>query len=84
MDYVIRHEGEIYDAVATQPWSGDAAVSVSIVNWVKGEHVPLKTLWLSNGTTKVNVDRINPSLALGVDLRLAPSLDANGRPTGRP
>ncbi len=33
LDYVIDHGGVIYDAVASQPWSGEAGVTVSIVNW---------------------------------------------------
>ena len=33
LDYIIEEGGFIYDAVSTQPWSGEAAVHVSIVNW---------------------------------------------------
>lgn len=33
---VIEASGTIVGAVDNQPWSGDAAVHVSIVNWVKG------------------------------------------------
>jgi hypothetical protein len=36
LDYLIDHGGVIYDAVASQPWSGEAVVRVSIVNWCKG------------------------------------------------
>jgi hypothetical protein len=36
----------IYEAIAHQPWSGDAVVEVSIVNWLKGDCDGLKTLWL--------------------------------------
>ena len=35
LDYIATHDGVILDAVSTQPWSGDAAVHVSIVNWAK-------------------------------------------------
>jgi hypothetical protein len=37
LDYIVAHAGVIVDAVSWQSWSGDAAVDVSIVNWVKGE-----------------------------------------------
>jgi len=35
LDYVIDHGGVIYDAVQSQKWSGEAGVSVSIVNYRK-------------------------------------------------
>src|SRR4051812_35162477 len=35
LDYIINNEGVIEDAVGTQKWSGEAAIRVSIVNWVK-------------------------------------------------
>src|SRR5262249_861378 len=35
LDYVLDNGGTITEAVATQVWSGEAAVHVSIVNWVK-------------------------------------------------
>ena len=37
LDYVVDHGGVIFDAVSSQPWSGDAVVHVSIVNWIKGD-----------------------------------------------
>ncbi|NDJ16186.1 class I SAM-dependent DNA methyltransferase [Myxacorys almedinensis] len=33
LDYVTHSGGIIHDAVSTQPWSGEAKVHVSIVNW---------------------------------------------------
>jgi hypothetical protein len=35
LDYVVDHGGTITEAVSLQPWSGDAVVHVSIVNWIK-------------------------------------------------
>lgn len=63
LDYIIDHGGVIYDAVASQPWSGDATVEVSIVNWGKGIDPPAKSLWLANGTTKMEVEFIAGSLS---------------------
>ena len=37
LDYIVETGGTITNAVSTEVWSGDAAVHVSIVNWVKGE-----------------------------------------------
>lgn len=34
LDYIIQNGGYIHDAISTQPWSGEANVHVSIVNWV--------------------------------------------------
>lgn len=36
LDYIVASGGTIVEAVASQAWSGDAAVNVAIVNWVKG------------------------------------------------
>jgi hypothetical protein len=48
LDYVVE-SGTILDAVENQPWSGEANVSVSIVNWVKSQDPVLvpkkKRLW---------------------------------------
>lgn len=35
LDYIVSNGGIIHDAIATQEWSGEAAVHVSIVNWTK-------------------------------------------------
>jgi hypothetical protein len=37
LDYIVARDGHIYDAVSSMPWSGEANVHVSIVNWSKGE-----------------------------------------------
>ena len=36
LDYITQDEGVIHEAISTQPWSGDAVVHVSIVNWSYG------------------------------------------------
>ena len=35
LDYIVGNGGVIYDAVQSMPWSGEANVDVSIVNWTK-------------------------------------------------
>ncbi len=39
LDYIVQNGGVITEAVATQVWSGEAAVHVSIVNWEKRHEV---------------------------------------------
>jgi len=57
LDHVVK-TGTIVEAVDNQPWSGDANVHVSIVNWVKSQDPKLlparRRLW----------HRIDPSLPL--------------------
>jgi hypothetical protein len=52
LDYIVSNDGVITDAVSTQVWSGEAAVYVSIVNWVKGKHSGEKTLCSQEGNSK--------------------------------
>lgn len=80
LDYIVDNGGTIYDAVSSQPWSGDATVEVSIVNWLKGETDEPKTLWLSRGTTKLEVPEITGSLSPTTDLRAAIKLKVNSSP----
>jgi len=80
LDYIVDHGGTITEAVAHQPWSGDAVVEVAIVNWVKGNDDGPKTLWLSRGMVKMEVAEISGSLSPNTDLRTAKRLRVNGQP----
>jgi hypothetical protein len=80
LDYIVDNGGVIYEAVSSQPWSGDATVEVSIVNWTKGAYDGPRTLWLSRGTTKMDVPEITGSLSPTTDLRSAKKLTVNRRP----
>ena len=80
LDYIVDRGGTITEAVAHQPWSGDATVEVAIVNWVKGGHDGPKTLWLSRGTVKMDVPEITGSLSPNTDLRAAKKLGVNRQP----
>ena len=83
LDYIVNNGGTITDAVSTQVWSGDAVVHVSIVNWVKGEEGGKKRLTFQRGDGTdspyeyYEVDLINSSLSLAVDLTSAKPLDTN-------
>jgi len=58
LDYIVGNGGVITDAVSTQDWSGDAAVDVSIVDWVKAPTSPQQTFVLDG----VEVPGITSSL----------------------
>ena len=83
LDHVVQHGGTILEAVSSQPWSGEAAVHVSIVNWIKGEVAGDKTLQLLTGTDregpweKKTVPLINSSLSFGTDVASAKRLQTN-------
>lgn len=83
LDYVVNHGGAITDAVSTQVWSGDAAVHVSIVNWLKGIDGGVKKLTTQQGD-KVSdpwkieeVGFIPATLSTGLDLSKASRLIAS-------
>jgi hypothetical protein len=70
LDYVIENGGHIHNAISTQPWSGDAKVHVSIVNWSLA--IP-EACALDGG----QVSSINSSLTSTVDATKSPRLKAN-------
>jgi hypothetical protein len=80
LDHIVDNGGVIFEAISSQPWSGDASVEVSIVNWTKGDYDGDKTLWLSRGMTKMTVDDITGSLSTETDLRHAAKLKVNKKP----
>ncbi|MDA0266368.1 MAG: N-6 DNA methylase, partial [Cyanobacteria bacterium] len=70
LDYITENGGFIHEAISTQPWSGEAVVHVSLVNWSKQEPVDY---FLDNE----RVSRINSSLTSEVDLVAASRLSSN-------
>jgi hypothetical protein len=58
LDYILANDGVIVSAVSSQDWPGEAAVDVSIVNWVKSPAGPLERRTLDG----VDVEAIGPSL----------------------
>jgi hypothetical protein len=83
LDHIVNDGGTILEAVSSQPWSGEAAVHVSIVNWIKGESKATKTLQLLTGTDregpweKKTVPQINSSLSFVTDVASAKRLQTN-------
>ncbi|MFD5405419.1 DNA methyltransferase [Streptomyces griseorubiginosus] len=80
LDYIADNNGYIFEAVSSQPWSGDAVVHVSLVNWSKGIDVAPKILWLNDGQLRLEVDEISPTLRPGFDVRKAKDIRANVSP----
>jgi len=86
LDYILENGGVITDAVATQVWSGEAQVHVSIVNWVKGDSPGMKRLTTQIGETvddpwKIEeIPKIPPTLSSSTDVSSALPLRGNQKP----
>jgi hypothetical protein len=73
LDYILQNGGYIHDAISTQPWSGEAAVHVSIVNWIKSsetENIPCR---LDHQV----ISKITSSLTSELDISIAKRLNIN-------
>jgi len=83
LDIIVNNGGEIFNAISTQPWSGEAAVHVSIVNWKKGFYKGKKYLYYppKKGELEAHeVGTINSSLSLSIDLTESKILNCNRNP----
>ncbi len=89
LDYIVANDGHIYDAISSMPWSGEAAVHVSIVNWSKGEppQTPAVLRFYEgagdNGETiwrEHHLPVINSALSEKTDVSGAPMLRCNTEP----
>jgi len=82
LDYIVHHGGEIFNAVSSQDWSGDAAVFVSIANWKKGKYNGDKVLYYFDDKELKSVTQpiINSSLSLETDVTEAKVLEINKKP----
>ncbi len=80
LDYIAMNGGEIFNAISMQSWSGEAAVSVSIVNWIKGIYNKPKHLFYTSDNKHFKLfelKKINPDLKPIIDLSFAKSLEIN-------
>jgi len=83
LGYIQTNGGTIFNAVSSQPWSGDAVVFVTIANWRKGNYSGPKRLYVENEfgeQTENIVDSINSSLSLEIDVSKAQVLSINKTP----
>lgn len=85
LDYIVNNGGTIVEAVSTMKWSGEAAVDVSIVNWIKGDAPGKKRLFEQSGGDPTkgwrfeDLDRIGPALSFEADVTTAKVLATNAR-----
>ena len=86
LDYIVNHGGVITEAISTQVWSGEAAVHVSIVNWIKGKQAGRKKLFTQLGDQRDSqwkceeIEFIGPMLSTKFDVTAAKTLRANEKP----
>ncbi len=82
LDYIVHHGGEIFNAVSSQEWSGDAAVFVSIACWKKGDYEGDKVLYYYDDKELKSAKQpiINSSLSLQTDVTEAKVLGCNKKP----
>jgi hypothetical protein len=76
LDYVVANGGTITNAVSSRAWPGDAAVNVSMVNWVKDETAGPFTLIVDDQAFEL--PRIASHLQLHKDVSEATDIAANG------
>jgi len=83
LDHIVNEGGTILEAVSSQPWSGEAAVHVSIVNWLKGQAKQkcfLERRVSDAGDSpieRLELNFINSSLSSTTDVSSAKRLRAN-------
>ncbi|MDH2916881.1 MAG: N-6 DNA methylase, partial [Gallionella sp.] len=89
---VICQDGTIIDAVDNQPWSGEANVHVSIVNWVKTKDQKIlpkhRRMWFKSAQSSSKVfdldcrvvSHINSALSDQADVGTAVKLQVNTKP----
>ena len=70
LDYITQNKGHIHSAISTQPWSGEAKVHVSIVNWIYEQPTQY---FLDDKPVSI----INSSLTNSVNISQAEKLKAN-------
>ncbi len=85
LDYIVANGGIITEAVSTEAWSGDAAVHVSIANWIRGTAPGPHRLYTQRGDAtdglweQYDLPVINSALSLVADVSDAVRLQANAR-----
>ena len=83
LDYIVKNGGTIIEAVSSEPWSGEAAVHVSIASWKKGKESGKKNLFTVDENENIHlheVENINSSLSLQIDVTSAKVLECNKEP----
>lgn len=88
LDYVLNNDGTITEAISSMIWPGAANLSVSIVNWVKGNAPGKKRLYIQEGNKLdagwryEDLERIPSSLSFKVDVTKAREIKVNSKKGG--
>lgn len=88
LDYVVKNEGTITEAVSSMAWSGEANVHVSIVTWIRGPQKGAKRLYIQEGNDPdvgwrhSDFETIGPSLSFSLDVTQAKRIEANAQQGG--
>jgi hypothetical protein len=88
LDYIVGNGGTITEAVSSMAWSGEANVSVSIANWIKGSAKGKKRLYVQEGHKAdlgwrhSDFDTIGSSLSFSLDVTQAKRLSVNAEEGG--
>jgi hypothetical protein len=84
LDFIISQGADIFKAVSTKEWTGEAIVNISIVAWKKGVYDKVKYLHIEDEKTKKLIEHevsyINSSLSLHIDLTPAKVLKVQQEP----
>jgi SAM-dependent methyltransferase len=75
LDYIVDNGGTITNAVSSRAWPGEAAVNVSMVNWVRGPFEGPYQLIVNHEV--YSVSRIPTHLQLHADVSVAQDIAAN-------
>jgi hypothetical protein len=81
LDYIAANGGTITYAVSTREWPGDAALNVSMANWIKGEATGPFILIVDDQAFPLS--KIPTHLRLDVDVSATHTLRANEAGTSR-
>ncbi|MGD9571071.1 MAG: class I SAM-dependent DNA methyltransferase [Thermoleophilia bacterium] len=67
LDYIVGNGGVVTEAVSTQDWSGEAAVDVSIVNWIKNPATPPSVVVLDGMEVSGVTTALRPASAVAIE-----------------
>lgn len=85
LDKIVAQGGTITEAVSSMIWPDEAAVHVSIVNWIKGKQQGKKKLYIqeghdvNSGWRHQEFSEIGSSLSFNLDVTSAKTLRANAK-----
>ena len=76
LKYLLQNDGRIVEAAPIKDWPGTAAVTVSVVNWIRGTGPHPPRLWVEG--VLLEVPAVTDRLAVGADAGSARALSRTG------